>query len=101
MPELPPIRWGAHLVPMLMEVGPSMAAGMGSVAIDDARLGWWQRNTGVDLQAWECRWLIRLSKAYVGESHRAAKPHAPPPWVPDGETPVTELQANLRETLKA
>lgn len=94
MPELPPVQGGAHLVAYLFELGPTVPAGMGAGPLTIAEIDPWCRRLGIDLAPWELRWLVRLSKEYLSESHKATQQFAPPPWIPDGaESPLTAEQA--------
>jgi len=69
-----------HLVSYLYEIGPTLPNGMGESAITDPVLESWQRNTGISLDSWEARTVVRLSKEYLNESQRATKPEAEAPW---------------------
>lgn len=82
-PEYPEVGAAEYLITYLFEVGPIMAAGMGSGPITHEELAAWQRNTGVDLQSWESRMLRRLSIDYLNESHRATKADCPAPYQPE------------------
>lgn len=78
-PDMPPCD-AQYLVGYLFEVGPTMAAGMGDGALTHGEIESWQRNTGIELQAWEARVLRRLSLAYLAESSRAKASDCPAPW---------------------
>lgn len=78
-PEMPPCDAG-HLIGYLFEVGPTMAAGTGEGPITHGELEAWQRNTGIDLNAWESRTLKRLSLDYLAESQQARATDRPAPW---------------------
>ena len=98
VPELPPIDEApAYLVAYLFEIGPAVSTGMGPVPLDDARIGWWQQNTGIVLRPWEARWLIRLSKDYLAETHKAKKRGCQSPWaIPGEKLEASALQLSLR-----
>lgn len=99
MPELPPVDGGVHVLAVLLEVGPTMAAGMGEGPVTHEELRAWQANTGVVLTPWEVRVVRRLSQEYLTQSHQAVRRDAPPPWN-GGEAKslpvVTQAQAALR-----
>lgn len=82
-PELPPIDFGEHLVPILFEIGPGMPVGMGNGPLTFGEIDAWCRGMGIDLQPWERRWLRRLSIEYLNEGPKASKQFAPAPWTPD------------------
>lgn len=69
-----------YLANYLWEVGPVSAGGMGPAPVSHTELLAWQENTGVELSSWEARTLRDLSRAYLGESHRAEDPACPAPW---------------------
>jgi hypothetical protein len=83
MPELPPIDGWEYLVAYLFEIGPILSSGMGHYHLTFGELDSWCKRTGIDLEAFEARWLIRLSKEYLGENQKAVKHFAPAPWTPD------------------
>lgn len=76
MPDNP----ARYLSAWLLEIGPSVAAGMGEGPIGWSDLTAWERLTGVELSPWEARTLRRMSQAFVAERHDAKKPECPPPW---------------------
>ncbi|MDP3650905.1 MAG: hypothetical protein Q8R67_04395 [Rhodoferax sp.] len=55
---------------------------MGNVPLTHSEIAAWQRNTGVDLTAWEAQTLRQLSRDYLGESQSAEAPDCPAPWSP-------------------
>lgn len=79
-PEMPDLAWGKYLIDYLLEVGPVMAAGMGSAPITFTELGQWQAQLGLRLSPWEVRTLRRLSLEYNSESQLATKPDREPPF---------------------
>jgi hypothetical protein len=83
MPELPPIEFGAYLVPYLMEIGPTVATGMGVGPITAAHIDPWSRMMGIQFSPWEFQWLVRLSKEYLSEQSKSSKHFSPPPWRAD------------------
>lgn len=56
---------------------------MGPTPLTQEELGWWQHNIGIKLTPWECRTIIKLSKEYLSESHKATKRDCPSPWAPE------------------
>jgi hypothetical protein len=97
MPELPPLSHGGYLISYLMELGPTMAAGMGAGPISHQEILAWQALTGITLQPWETRFLRRLSGEYLNEQHRAEKLGCIPPWKPaDYKPEPTAAQLALR-----
>jgi hypothetical protein len=40
----------------------------------------WQDNIGIDLDAWECRTLLRMSDAFLNFRSEARKPNCPAPY---------------------
>lgn len=97
MPDMPPLDRGGYLVGYLIEIGPTMAAGMGAGPITHGEIRDWQDNTGIELQPWEAHLLRRLSREYLAESHRAEKLGCVPPWAPpDFKPEPTAVQLSLR-----
>lgn len=79
-PRMPPLEWAGHLVEYLFEFGPTMAAGMGSGPLTPSEIEAAQRLLGIQFQPWEARLLLRLSREYLAESHRATEQSCAPPW---------------------
>jgi hypothetical protein len=79
-PEMPSLEWGRYLVEYLFEFGPTVPAGMGSAPLPPSEIEAAQRVLGIQLQPWEARLLLRLSREYLQESHRATEQHCAPPW---------------------
>jgi len=77
---MPPLEWGRYLVDYLFEFGPTMAAGMGAGPLMPSEVEAAQRLLGVQFQPWEARLLLRLSREYLEESHRATEQNCPAPW---------------------
>lgn len=73
---MPPVYSGQYLLDYLFEIGP--VKGEGPIEMRD--LLDWQDALGVEWQPWQSRLLIRLSRAYLGETYRATKRDAEPPW---------------------
>lgn len=79
-PDMPPLEWGAYLVEYLFELGPTMAAGMGASPLMPSELHAAQQLLGIQFQPGEARLLLRLSRDYLAESHRATEHNCEPPW---------------------
>lgn len=69
-----------YLIGYLFEIGPTVSAGMSSGPISHSEIAAWQRNTGIELDAWQVRTLRALSIEYVNESSTANAPDSPAPW---------------------
>lgn len=79
-PDMPPLEWGRYLVDYLFELGPTVAAGMGSGPLPPSEIEAGQRLLGIQFLPWEARLLLRLSREYLQESHRATEERCTPPW---------------------
>ena len=77
---MPPLEWAPYIVNYLFEIGPVLPAGMGSGPITASEIEAWQRLLGLELQPWEVRLLLRLSREYLSESHSATERGRPAPW---------------------
>lgn len=77
---MPPCDAG-YLVAYLFELGPTTPAGMDDGPISHGEIEAWQRNTGIELDAWECRTLKRLSIEYMSENRKATARDCPAPWL--------------------
>jgi hypothetical protein len=95
-PDMPPLEWGRYLVDYLFEFGPTMAAGMGSAPLAPSEIEAAQRLLGIQLQPWEARLLLQLSREYLAESHRATEQGCPPPWDDPIAAKVDELATAKR-----
>jgi hypothetical protein len=79
-----------QLVKWLFEIGPVMSSGMGPMPITWSELKAWQELTGTELEPWEARTLVALSREFAGEAVAAAKIDCPAPF-------STELSDSERE----
>jgi len=79
-----------HIITYLFEIGPTL----GEASVSHAEIEAWQRNTGIKLDAWETRFVKRLSVEYLAESRTARKLAAPAPWE-DGPHAKMIAAANL------
>lgn len=101
MPDMPPLEGGEHLIGYLWEVGPVMPAGMGNSAVTHQEIVAWEKLTGIDLQAWEARWLRALSGEYMAAHHAAQEPTAPAPWNPQASPEqLNTVAQSMRERLR-
>jgi hypothetical protein len=101
-PAMPPLDCGEHLVGLLWNWGPTMCTSMGDSPLTHQELSYCQANTGIELSAWEAETLIRLSREYLGESHRATKRDCKPPFAESTEgeqVKRAELQRKIRSFL--
>jgi len=64
------------LLDYLWEIGPTKKDG----PVEASDLVAWEHLLGIEWQPYQSRLLIKLSKAYLGESHAATKRDAPCPW---------------------
>lgn len=80
-PAMPPISEHAgHLLGWWLDVGPTMAAGMGDAEITYSEIGAWSKLTGTPVEPWEAQLLRRLSGAYIQARNDGADSMAIPPW---------------------
>lgn len=100
--EMPPCE-ALYLVGYLFEVGPTVAAGMGDGPLSHVEIDAFQRNTGIELTAWEARTLRRLSQDYAAQSHKSLARDCPPPWeAAPYSKPMSSLAAErTRNALRA
>jgi hypothetical protein len=73
------------LISHFFDVGPTASGGFGG-AFGWRELEAWQSCSGVELQPWECRALIAMSREYVAFADKATGPDCPPPWGPEEQT---------------
>ena len=78
--EMPPLDCGDYLIRHLYDIGPTIAAGMGSGPVTYSEMEAWQRVTGIQLLPWEASLLRRLSGEYAAESFAATKRDRPAPF---------------------
>ncbi len=65
-----------HILNYLFEIGLTE----GDKPLSHAEIASWQSNTGIELQAYEARFLKRLSEIYLAASHEMKKIDAVNPW---------------------
>jgi len=73
---MPEIDGGMHYIDYLFEVGPVSKES----AISWAEIDSWMKCAGPDLEPWQVKLLIQLSKDYFGEMHAAKDINALAPW---------------------
>lgn len=100
-PTMPPLHCGEHLVDLLWKWGPTMGTSMGESPLTHQELSCCQLNTGVELSAWEAETLIRLSREYLGESHRATKRDCKPPYSESTAEYSQALRTENRQRIRA
>lgn len=100
-PEMPPCE-AQHLIGYLFELGPVMAAGMGSGPLTHAEIDAWQRNTGITLNSWEARVLKTLSVEYLNESSQATAIDHPAPWAdaPYAKSTPNQIAMRMKKSMK-
>lgn len=99
---MPPVV-AAHVLAYLFEVGPSLVSGMGEGPLTNEELAAWQANIGIELQPWEARALLRLSREYLYHRKLYEKPNSPQPWS-SGQPTAEQLHAtglSLRNALRS
>jgi hypothetical protein len=99
-PDMPPVD-AEYLLAYLFEIGPTMAAGGYPGPITNAELDAWCNRIGLDLQPWESRFLCRLSREYLNESHRAEKPDcSEPARQHGGAVDLSVVAKSMQQALK-
>ena len=73
--DMPPVD-ADYLLAYLAEAGPVMADG----PLTAQEISAWMQQTGVELEPWEFRLLLRLSREYMSQMEKAKRPDCPPPW---------------------
>lgn len=99
-PSMPPLDCGAHVLDYLWDWGPTLIGSMGDGPLTHAEIRACQENTGIELSSWEASTLMRLSKDYFAESHRATKRDCKAPWQ-DGSEAQTLIAVDTRDALRA
>lgn len=69
-----------HVTDWFLEIGPTVATGMGEGPIGWQDMTAWSELTGVELDPWEAKTIRSLSSAFVAERHRARKPGCLAPY---------------------
>lgn len=97
---MPPVD-APYLIGYLWDVGPTKSSGMGASPIEQPDIESFQRNMGIELQPWEVRVLIRMSREYVSESSKATRSDYPAPWMPERyDTHRADVAKSLRAAMR-
>jgi hypothetical protein len=99
-PEMPPCEV-PYLLDYFFELGPVMAAGMGNGPVTHEEIQAWQRNTGIELNAWEARMLRQMSVAYLNESQNTVI-DCPAPWedAPYAKSTPNQIALRMKKSMK-
>ena len=76
-----PLCEASSIVGYLFEIGPTLPAGMGEGPITFIEIDAFQRNTGIQFDAWTARTVRQLSGIYLAELNKATDRNYPPPWI--------------------
>ena len=68
-----------YLVRLLMEIGPCLNSGMGIYPLTWQEIDAWQKQTGVELNAWEAKTIKTASAIYAHQSTISVKPDCEAP----------------------
>lgn len=80
LPDLPGTD-AFYLVQYLLDLGPTVASGMGAAPVGYVEIDAWQRALGIELAPWEAQTLRALSVEYLAMSHRASAHDCAAPYV--------------------
>lgn len=96
-PEMPECD-ALYIVGYLFEIGPVLGEG----PITQGEIQAWQFNMGITLDAWEVRFLKRLSIEYLDASYAALKPDATAPWAdaPYALSSVEMAAKRMKESIR-
>lgn len=102
MPDMPPVDGASHLIGYLFEVGPTLSGSMGEGPLTNLELRAWQEAGGFELQPWESRFLLRLSREYLMQGHLAEKANCEAPWMPQDFAPeyLRAASDSLRQSIR-
>lgn len=100
-PDMPDCN-DLHLIEYLFEIGPVLSGGMGEAPLNHAEIDAWQRNTGINLTAWEARTLRRLSASYLAEMQASAQADRPSPWpeAPYQDLPSAMVALSMKQSMR-
>ena len=101
MPEMPHVEGGMYLIGYLLDIGPTLAAGVGVGPLTCAEIESWCRRTEIDLHPWQDSFLRRLSGEYIAQSHKAGKRDCPPPWEGAASIARAITGSGMKDALKA
>lgn len=99
MPNLPPLSC-SYLAALFFADGPALSSGMGSYPLTHLELAAMQHNTGVELNAWECRMLRRLSQEWLVEGQKAEAHDCPAPYAEMTEERRGDLAKHIKSLFR-
>ena len=79
-PEFPELPFRIHLAEWLLDVGPVMQTGMGSVALSHLEIQAWAANVGLEFEGDEAQWLQKMSEVYANELAESNGKNTPQPF---------------------
>lgn len=91
-PETADIEGLDHVIAHFWDCGPAIGGTMGSSSLTHQEIEAWQRNTGIELDAWESRMLRRLSVEYLDWNAKARSVTCPSPLAPPIPTEEERIQ---------
>ncbi len=100
MPNLPPLSCG-YLAAVFFADGPALSSGMGQFPLTHLELEAMQRNTGIELDAWEARTLRRLSSEWLAESHAAEAHDRPAPYAEMSDERRHDLAKHIKSLFRS
>lgn len=83
---------GRYFIDVLFAVGPAHA----DRPISEGDLEPYERRRGIEFHPWQAELLVRMSQAYLSETHAAQKYDAQPPW-PEAEKMWQYVRNTLAE----
>lgn len=85
--SMPPLDGGGYLVNLMLEIGPTKIAGMGSaIGLEEIDIAAWQSNSGIQLSPWESQTIRRLSQVYAGAAMDSREASSLAPYTPPKES---------------
>lgn len=97
-PDMPDVE-AEYLLGYLFEVGPTLLSGMGEAPLTHEELAAWQRNTGIELNTWEARTLLRLSREHMLQSQRSTKSNCEAPWNAESDESKAVVAAQMQRSI--
>jgi hypothetical protein len=94
-----PDCYAGFLIPIFLEIGPSVSTGMGPAPFDFRHLQAWESCQGIELGPWQSSILVQMSREYVAFSIKAEEPECLAPAAP--ETQVVERRDAVFKALKS
>lgn len=77
---MPRVDGAEYLVSYWQELGMVTHTGVGAVPLSASELAAWQRGVSLELEPWEFRVLLEMSRVYLHQLHESEKPECPPPY---------------------